>query len=136
MGDGSADAEPGTRLFHGQLSVEKLSRVRRRLTSWARGAGLDQDTADAVTLSGYEALANTVEHAYREEGHGPVELLATRVDRTVTVTVTDHGHWRPPNQDRETGGRGLTLIRNLGDHTDVTGTPTGTTVRMTWLLAS
>jgi anti-sigma regulatory factor (Ser/Thr protein kinase) len=123
-------------LFEGQLSAEELGRVRRQLTSWARGAGLDPDTADAVTLGGYEALANTVEHAYREEGHGQVEVRAIRVDRVVTLTVTDHGRWRTPNRDRGTRGHGLTLIRELGDYADVAGTPTGTTVRMTWLLAS
>jgi serine/threonine-protein kinase RsbW len=136
MGDGSGNGKPGTRLFEGQLSVEELSSVRHQLTSWAREAGLDQDTQYAVTLSGYEALANTVEHAYREEGHGPVEVRAARLGRIVTVTVTDHGRWRAPDQDPGTRGRGLTLIRRLGSHADVAGTPKGTTVRMTWLLAA
>jgi len=78
--------EVATRLFDGQLSLNELSRVRRQLTSWARGAGLDEDTVDAITLSGYEALANVVEHAYREVGYGQVEVHVTRLDRTVTLT--------------------------------------------------
>lgn len=135
MADGSTDGEPGTRLFDGQLSVQQLSRMRRQLASWAQRAGLDPDTTDAVTLSGYEALANTVEHAYREEGEGPVEVRAARIGRMVTLTVTDHGRWRTPPRDRGTRGRGLTLIRKLGSRADVAGTPHGTTVRMTWLLA-
>jgi serine/threonine-protein kinase RsbW len=128
--------EPGTRLFEGQLSVAKLSLVRRLLTSWARRVGLDQDTTNAVTLSGYEALANAVEHVYREEGHGQVEVRAARIGRTVTVTVTDHGRWRPPARAGGIRGRGLTLIRRLGSYADVSGTSQGTTVRMTWQLAA
>jgi serine/threonine-protein kinase RsbW len=136
MGDRSDGGKPGKPLFEGQLSVEELSSVRRQLTSWTREAGLDQDTQYAVTLSGYEALANTVEHAYREEGHGPVEVRAARWGRIVTLTVTDHGRWRAPSQERGLRGRGLTLIRQLGSHADVAGTASGTTVRMTWLLAA
>lgn len=134
MGDGSVGGQPGTRLFEGQLSASELSQVRRELTSWARHAGLDQDMTDAVTLSVYEALANTVEHAYREEGRGPVEVNAVRTGRSVTLTVTDHGRWRTPDQDGMIRGRGLTLIRKLGSYADVAGTATGTTVRMTWRL--
>jgi serine/threonine-protein kinase RsbW len=136
MGDGSGDGEPGSRLFEGHLSIEELSRVRRQLTSWARTAGLDRDTTDAVILSGYEALANTVEHAYRERGRGPVEVRALRIDQTVTLTVTDHGRWRTPSERSGTRGHGLTLIRKLGNHLRITATPNGTTVRMTWQLAN
>lgn len=136
MGNGSGDGDPGSRLFEGQLSAAELSGVRRQLNSWARNAGLDPDTTDAVTLGGYEALANAIEHAYREEGRGPVEVRATRIDRLVTLTVTDHGRWRTPNRQPGTRGHGLTLIHKLGDHVKVAGTPNGTTVRMTWLLTS
>ena len=136
MGDGSVNGEPGTRLFEGQLSVEELSLVRRMLASWARDAGIDQETTNAVTLSVYEALANAVEHAYREEGRGPVEVSAVRIGRTLTLIVTDHGRWRAPDRDHRARGRGLTLIRRLGSYADVAGTATGTTVRMTWQLAA
>ena len=136
MGDGSVNGELGTRLFEGQLSVEELSLVRRELALWARHAGLDQDTTNAVTLSVYEALANAVEHAYREEGRGPVEVSAVRIGRTVTLTVTDHGRWRAPDREQRARGRGLTLIRRLGSFSDVSGTANGTTVRMTWQLAA
>jgi anti-sigma regulatory factor (Ser/Thr protein kinase) len=128
----AGDGQAGTSLFHGELTVEDLVKVRRQLVAWAHRAGLSEDTADAFILSGYEALANAVEHAYREEGHGPVEVYAMRLDRFVALTVTDHGRWRPPKEDRGTRGHGLALIRKLGSHTSVRGTPQGTTVRVTW----
>ena len=134
MEDGSTNGKPGTRLFEGQLSVQELSSVRHQLTSWAREAGLDQDTQYAVTLSGYEALANTVEHAYREEGSGPVELHARRAGDVVTVVVHDQGQWRAPATEPNSRGRGLMLIRALGTNTDVQHSPTGTVIRMTWQL--
>lgn len=132
----TSNGEAGTRLFDGELSASELGQVRRRLTAWAREAGLDDDTVDAVTLSGYEALANVVEHAYREAGSGEVEVHAMRYDRLVTLTVTDHGCWRPPRGDPGLRGRGLMLIRKLGTDADVSGTEEGTTIRMTWLLPS
>jgi serine/threonine-protein kinase RsbW len=50
--------------------------------------------------------------------------------------VTDHGRWRTPDQPSGTRGHGLTLIRKLGNHVHIAGTPNGTTIRMTWLLPS
>jgi serine/threonine-protein kinase RsbW len=126
------DGHPGTMLFRGELTTRDLTKVRHQLTAWARLAGLDQDTTDAVVLSGYEALANTVQHAYREEGRGLVEVHVVHVTGVVTLTVTDFGCWRTPKSDPGTRGHGLTLIRKLGDHTDVNATADGTTVRMTW----
>jgi serine/threonine-protein kinase RsbW len=123
-------------VFDGTLSAGDLGTVRRRLAAWARDAGLDDDTVDAITLAGYEALANVVEHAYREAGRGKVEVHATRTGQVATVTVTDHGQWRRPKQDQGTRGHGLMLIKKLGNTADVTSTPTGTTIRMTWLLPS
>lgn len=84
-----------------------------------------------------EAAANIVEHAYTAERTGPLELDAIcRLRRgIVTVTVTDHGQWRPPTADpRSTRGRDLPMIRALADTVWVTTSPTGTTVRMTWTL--
>lgn len=126
---------PGTTvLFAGDLSARELAALRRRLDEWATTQALPADTVHAIVLSGYEALANTVEHAYRENQIGPVELSAARRADSVTVAVTDHGRWRPPSTEPTVRGRGLILIRGLCQQTDVKKTPTGTTVTMTWQL--
>jgi len=116
------------------LTAGSLSSVRRLLAEWATAAGLDSDMVDAVVLSGYEALANSVEHAYGMAIGGVVELEATRVGDVVTLTVADRGRWQVPSSAPGGRGRGLTLVRGLADRSDVAGTDLGTTVRMTWLL--
>jgi anti-sigma regulatory factor (Ser/Thr protein kinase) len=128
--------DTATMLFSGDMSAPRLGPTRRLLTDWATRQGLDEDTIQAITLSGYEALANTVEHAYREDGGGPVELQADRRDDVVTIVVCDHGQWRPPPAKPRLRGRGLMLIHRLGTHADVDRSPTGTTVTMTWQVAT
>jgi anti-sigma regulatory factor (Ser/Thr protein kinase) len=110
-----------------------LTALRRLLAGWASGQGLEVDTVHAIALSGYEALANVVEHAYGDQDGGAVELDAARVDRVVTVTVADHGQWRSARSSGDRG-RGLVLIRGLGSRSEVAGSEAGTTVTMTWLL--
>lgn len=123
-----------TVLFSGDMSAARLGPTRRLLNEWATAQGLDDDTVHAIVLSGYEALANTVEHAYREDGAGPVEVHAQRTGDVVTIVVYDHGRWRPPVTEPTPRGRGLILIRRLGTHADVRHSPDGTTVSMTWRL--
>ena len=93
------------------LSVSSLASTRRLLARWAAAAGLDSETAHAVVLSGYEALANVVEHAYGVTDGGVVELHATWVDREVTVVVVDHGRWQIPSSSPWCRGRCSTRRR-------------------------
>jgi serine/threonine-protein kinase RsbW len=120
----------------GLLTAGDLGSLRRSLGDWARRARVDDATIDGLVTSAYEALANSVEHAYRGELGGMVELDASREGRLVTVTVTDHGSWRPPPADPGTRGRGLLLINNLGAAVHIARSTHGTTVTMTWLLAA
>lgn len=132
----STGAERLTNALHhrAHLSVGSLAYVRRLLTRWATSVGLDSDTTHAVVLSGYEALANAVEHAYLGQDGGEVELHATREGGEVTVVVVDHGRWQIPSPRPVRRGRGLVLIRGLSARADVSSTAHGTTVTMTWLL--
>ena len=110
--------------------------MRRLLTGWATEEGLDADMVHAVVLSGYEVLANSVEHGYREHGRGRIELYASHKDDMVTVTVVDYGQWRPPPADPGFRGRGLALVRGLSSAAEVTRSDHGTTVTMTWVLTT
>ncbi|HEX6353428.1 ATP-binding protein [Actinophytocola sp.] len=114
-----------------------LTRVRQALSDWATRLGLAARIVEDVVLAAYEALANVVEHAYRDTVVGLLDLCA-RADRargTVTVTVTDYGRWRPPPSNRGTRGRGLRLIRGLATHAEIRPSQSGTTVTMTYPLA-
>jgi anti-sigma regulatory factor (Ser/Thr protein kinase) len=134
--DGEADAAEGDLLFNQVLSRADLGSARRLLTGWANEKGIDTETVEAIVLSGYEVLANSVEHGYRENGGGRVELYASRKDDLVTVTVVDHGQWRTPPAEPGFRGRGLALVRGLSTHAEVTRSGHGTTVTMTWHLTA
>ncbi|HEY3468942.1 MAG TPA: ATP-binding protein [Amycolatopsis sp.] len=114
----------------------EMADLRRKLTRWLGEFPLDPGSTHDITLATYEALANVAAHAY-PDGHGWARLQATRAGDVVTVTVTDTGcgipATRPRRPDiRTPGGRGLLLIDQVTDQSDITTGGRGTTVRMTW----
>jgi serine/threonine-protein kinase RsbW len=118
-----------------QASVELPTTVRLHLTDWLRGLGASDDAVFNIGLATYEAMANAVTHAYPPGIVGQVEMHAWVDDGTITVTVTDHGRWKPPlNEPDPLHGRGLVLIRQLAEQTSVLPGEQGTLIRMSWTL--
>lgn len=115
----------------------RLQQLRRALRTWASHVGLATETVHDLVLAAYEAMANVVDHAYRGRLGGFMDLHAHSdpAHRTVTVTVTDYGRWRPPSQGDTSRGRGLRLIRGLAEHVKVTPSQHGTTVAMVYRMA-
>jgi len=112
----------------------RLPGLCHRITDWARQVGLGPERIDALRLASDEALANVVRHAYGR-GRGVLDLYAYyQPERDkVTVTVVDHGRWRPSLIVRSPSRRfGMTLMRRLADKVDVVTGPDGTTVRLSW----
>jgi anti-sigma regulatory factor (Ser/Thr protein kinase) len=129
---GKAEAVKGELLFGRVLSPGELGPLRTLLTAWTNAESLDADMVNAIVLSGYEVLANSVEHGYPGHDGGPVELYADHTGDLVTVTVVDHGGWCAPPTDPGVRGRGLSLVRGLTTTADIAGSDHGTTVTMTW----
>ena len=80
-----------------------------------------------------EAVANGVEHAYRDGEPGIVDVvLALRPrrnrERVLSVRVADRGRWRPAPSVKGYRGRGLAMIHKLAEHVEVSATATGTQV--------
>ena len=127
---------------HGDLHVRvpavagRLTGLRHALAEWAERAGLAPADREALTLASYEAMANTVEHAYAGRLQGVLDLRAVRdpAEGRVVVTVTDYGQWKAPPADPGTRGRGLPLIRGLTPNAAITPSARGTTVSMSWPL--
>ncbi|MFB9684906.1 ATP-binding protein [Amycolatopsis plumensis] len=114
----------------------EMAGLRRKLIQWLGELDLDPDSKHDITLATYEALANVAAHAY-PDGHGWARLQARREGDAVTVTVTDTGCGIPATRPRvaglrTSGGRGLLLIDQVADQTDIDTGESGTTVRMTW----
>lgn len=119
----------------GPASVELPTTVRLQLIEWLRGLGASDDTVFTIGLATYEAMANAVIHAYPPGIAGQVELHAWVDDGTITVTVADHGRWKPPlNAPDPLRGRGLVLIRQLAEQTSMVPGEQGTLIRMSWTL--
>lgn len=112
-------------------SAETLPALRADLESWARAAGLGDRVAAEIALAAYEAMANSVEHAY-PEAPGVLDLEAVHHGRRVEVTVTDYGSWATPEEIDQQRRRGLPLIQMLADEAIVRPAETGTRVQMRW----
>ncbi|MGW3995663.1 ATP-binding protein [Amycolatopsis sp. NPDC004772] len=128
-----APAPPAS--FHRRTSAiaERLPELREALARWLATLPLGLERREDIVLAGYEAMANSAEHAYPAGETGPVDVRAEALPGRLTVTVTDYGTWRPPVASNGLRGRGLLLIDTLADHSAQVHRDDGTTVTMTWL---
>lgn len=121
------------------ISAVSAHQVRQHLTRWmAATLPTSNERRTDIELAVYEAVANAVEHAYCDLPQPGTVLVAARyrhAKRSLHITVTDHGTWKPPNPTRSRG-RGLALINALCQSPDITTGPTGTTVSLHWRLFS
>ncbi|MFI5895565.1 SpoIIE family protein phosphatase [Actinoplanes sp. NPDC051513] len=106
----------------------QIALLRADLRAWLVSHDVEPETRDAVLLACSEAVANSIEHGYRDDPFGTIDVVATVTEDAVEVKVTDRGTWRGAVTD-VARGRGLQLIREsmdqvLFDRTD------GTTVTM------
>ncbi|MBB4911086.1 ATP-binding protein [Actinophytocola algeriensis] len=130
------DVPEGELHFRVPAVAARLAGLRHALAVWAGRVGLSDADTEALVLASYEAMANTVEHAYRDQTQGLLDLrgeVDTEQGRVV-VTVTDYGKWRPPQPSGGLRGRGLPLIQGLTSTSTITPTTAGTTVTMFWPL--
>jgi anti-anti-sigma factor len=112
-----------------------LPGIRRRLGAWLAELGMGEQDRVGVMVAVGEACANAAEHAYRGAEPGPMSVTArVDVDGVLTVTVRDHGSWRPPNRDPGDRGRGLLIMRQLVDGVVLEEEARGTTVTLSMRL--
>jgi serine phosphatase RsbU (regulator of sigma subunit)/anti-sigma regulatory factor (Ser/Thr protein kinase) len=97
-----------------------LRDLRRRLRTWLAHHGIDSDEAAGVVLAVSEACNNAIEHAYGDNGGGPVKVSLEPLaeEGVLRILVEDHGTWREdvPSADR---GRGIGLMEHLMHTTDI-----------------
>jgi serine/threonine-protein kinase RsbW len=106
----------------------QIALLRKDLRGWLTSHSVDEEGAQAVLLACSEAVANAIEHGYRDDPFGQVEVTATVSADAVEIKVADRGAWRPAGAD-VTRGRGLQLIRQVMDHVAFDRSA-GTTVTM------
>jgi anti-sigma regulatory factor (Ser/Thr protein kinase) len=119
----------------GQFSLERealaetAAPMRHALAAFLHALGVPESIQlDVITAVG-EALANAVEHAYRDGPVGDVKVAA-RIEPggVLAVEVVDRGTFTQPRR-RPNRGFGLRIVRSVAHTVDVQ-TEAGTTVRM------
>ena len=106
----------------------QIALLRKDLRGWLVSHAIDDESTQAVLLACSEAVANAIEHGYRDDPLGEVDIVATVSPELIQVRVVDHGTWIAP----EVGGprgRGLQLIHQVMDEV-VFDHEDGTTVTM------
>lgn len=131
------DVPEGDLHFRVPAVAGRLAGMRHALAQWATRVGLSDEDTEALVLASYEAMANSVEHAYHDQTQGVLDVRGSVDDDLgrVIITVTDFGQWRPPQPSGGLRGRGLPLIQGLTTTSTITPTAAGTTVTMSWPLA-
>jgi serine phosphatase RsbU (regulator of sigma subunit)/anti-sigma regulatory factor (Ser/Thr protein kinase)/anti-anti-sigma regulatory factor len=107
-------AVPPSPLRRDLTSGAELRSLRTELGKWLEGLGANDDVA-GLQLAVTEAVTNSIEHGYRNDG-GTVRIEATLGDDgRLRCTVQDEGRWQDPAPDPGYRGRGLAII---SAHTD------------------
>ncbi|GEL20708.1 ATP-binding protein [Pseudonocardia asaccharolytica] len=121
--------------LHHHADPHELRAIRAEIADWADRTGLPDHTLVDLQLAVGEAVANSVEHAYRGRRPGTVDV---RLDvhrrgahRVVNVRIADRGRWHSRPRHSGNRGRGLFLIGELAEQVRVTPSLMGTEVRFT-----
>jgi anti-sigma regulatory factor (Ser/Thr protein kinase) len=108
----------------------ELRACRAALRTWLRAIGVSTNDEQHVLLAAGEAIANAVEHAYRDGEAGSVTVTASLNGETcVCLSIRDGGRWsdHPSMADR---GFGRSIIADIADDFAFDITDTGTEVRL------
>jgi PAS domain S-box-containing protein len=115
--------------------ADNLADIRHRLTGWLHAAEIPDELAADIVLVVNEACTNSVEHAYRGRPAGSMLVEVETFGSELRVRVADSGSWKKPAADPGNGGRGLLLIRAIGDSVELNQTQDGTTVDICFRLS-
>jgi anti-sigma regulatory factor (Ser/Thr protein kinase) len=113
-----------------------VARFRVLLRAWLNDTvDIGAERVCDIVLATDEALANVVDHAYRDcSGAGVVTLDVSYIETEarIEIRVRDQGQWRVPEPTPISAirGRGLILMRSLASVCTVEGSADGTTVSL------
>lgn len=117
----------------GVATARTAAQLRQELAEWLELRGVSHDQIRDILLSVNEALANCVDHAYRDRERPDTMTIRGDHQRStgcLSLCITDHGTWCPPEPASPLGrrGRGITLMHALAANCTVNGRPDGTVV--------
>ena len=106
-----------------------MSLLRHQLDAWLKEAGATDRELFEIQLAVNEAFANAVAHPEEPTSH-LVEIKGTFTNRSVALSVRDHGRWQDESSATEEGGLGLAIMDTLMDSVVIEPFEDGTTVTM------
>ncbi|OBI04314.1 ATP-binding protein [Mycobacterium scrofulaceum] len=119
----------------GAADAVTAAEMRRALRRWLEEVTeAPPQIRDDIILGVNEALANCVEHAYRDHPTtGTMKLQASHdpAAQSISVCISDRGSWVHPSPQRLSDprrSRGIALMHALADHCTINARPNGTTV--------
>ncbi|HEV7585918.1 MAG TPA: SpoIIE family protein phosphatase [Solirubrobacteraceae bacterium] len=101
--------------------------LRRTVARWLIRQGVPPDVRFDIVVAVSEAAGNAIEHAYGP-GDASFTIEGEYSGEEVRVTVRDTGEWR--RTTRSGRGRGLTIMRQLMDSTEVEHSESGTSITL------
>ncbi len=115
--------------------AENIAIVRHALGGLGEAFAVPEQKLSDIRLAVTEACANVVVHAYPDGHEGPMEVVASMHDNSLTVLVRDWGRGIRPRPDSPGLGLGLSLIAALAEQVQLGhNDEEHTEVRMTFAL--
>ena len=106
--------------------------LRQRMRAWVEDVDLETDLAESVVLLVDEAVTNAVEHACPDTDCHVTLIAGPRAcGGGVAVLVTDNGLWQEITAPGYRG-RGIALMGELSEPSNIEATSNGTAVRLCW----
>ena len=122
-------------ILHTTADLNNLALIRRFVEECTLSLSADQHTAYALVQAVDECATNIIEHGY---GHQPgsIDIEIERVNETLTLVLRDYAppfdptgvpppDLTRPLEEREPGGLGLYLTRQMVDHWQYRALPDG-----------
>ena len=130
-------AAPGAPILDQAFDAGSLYALRAAVAAHATQAGLAPGRADDLVIAVHELAANAVRHG---AGHG--RLRVWRSDQALLCEITDDGLPDPQHAPkakvpewRTEPGHGLSLVRQVADHTSLRSGRDGTSATISFTLA-
>jgi serine/threonine-protein kinase RsbW len=122
-------------ILHITAELTNLEMIRRFVEESTLSLSADERTAYGLVHAVDECATNIIEHGYRRRP-GSIDIEIDRVDETLRIVLRDHAppfdptgvpppDLTRPLEEREPGGLGLYLTRQMVDHWQYRALPDG-----------